>query len=698
MGRSGVERSRVLGGTHYVGWVRLRPRLGYEREFAQLVSLSPHVVLEAHRLGDRLEFYAWIRDIALPLLRRRASVEPVEQPPELRQKWMAELRAPSGAWETGVEASEAWLSVYDWLEDGEVVQVVGFYDARIHRELAKKARHYRLGERPELKGLGPLEYHKKDPDRARTLAQLSARRIYVTAVRFYSSDKGRARELGERAAGLFTPALKVRVSKRGDPGKLRDPMSLMGRFSPKKEYPWIPQESFMHLMRLPRPDEVSARLDFARGAALPQVAPRLRGPCVRLGELESGEEYCLPLEELRRHAWVIGQTGSGKSTFLWNLSLRLLEKGQGAVVVIDPHGDLAFDILESAPSLDRVYLLDPTRKPFGLNPLDLPRLPDRGQAVALAVDHLLTIFEKVLRLPETAVNVRYLLQVLLRFMYERMDSPTLGDIYAAIVALYQGQLDLPVDDPEWRVQVEALQRLQDQTFLSALSRLEPFANHPVLRRVTSRTTVPLEEVLRPGSLVLIRLPKGELGESVLRLLAPAIVLRLWFYVLERAARGEERTPIYVVVDEFQNLAGLPVVETILSEARKYGLHLVMAHQHTRQIPEELLQSVFSNTGVKVVFRVGGSDLEKLKALDPEFAGERGPAGGEQVACQVCAGPLRWIEGCGSGRGGLPAGPGGAPILLPARLHSVPCEAGSRSSEQAGSCRYTLGPLLDEFAL
>ena len=175
MGGRGIERSRVLGGTHYVGWVRLRPRLGYEREFAQLASMSPHVVLEAHRVGDRLEFYAWIRDIALPLLRRRASVEPVEEPPGLPQKWVAELRAPSNAWETGVEASEAWLSVYDWLEPGEAVQVVGFYDARVHRELARKARHYRLGERPELKGLGPLEYHKKDPDMARHLSSWAPR-------------------------------------------------------------------------------------------------------------------------------------------------------------------------------------------------------------------------------------------------------------------------------------------------------------------------------------------------------------------------------------------------------------------------------------------------------------------------------------------------------------------------------------------
>ena len=84
-----------------MGWVKLRPRLGYEKEFAQLVSMSPHVVLEAHRLGDRIEFYAWVRDIALPLLRRRASVEPVEEPPPLEQKWVAELRAPEQCVEDG---------------------------------------------------------------------------------------------------------------------------------------------------------------------------------------------------------------------------------------------------------------------------------------------------------------------------------------------------------------------------------------------------------------------------------------------------------------------------------------------------------------------------------------------------------------------------------------------------------------------
>ena len=79
-------------------------------------------------------------------------------------------------------------------------------------------------------------------------------------------------------------------------------------------------------------------------------------------------------------------TGTGKSTFLWNLALRLHSTRRAAVVVVDPHGDLSLDIIESVEGLEGVHLLDPVLSPFGLDPLDLPRARDRGHAVALAVD------------------------------------------------------------------------------------------------------------------------------------------------------------------------------------------------------------------------------------------------------------------------------------------------------------------------
>jgi hypothetical protein len=85
-------------------------------------------------------------------------------------------------------------------------------------------------------------------------------------------------------------------------------------------------------------------------------------------------------------------------------------------------------------------------------------------------------------------------------------------------------------------------------------------------------------------------------------------MKLWFEVLARARLNKPRTPVFLVIDEFQFVADLPIIDTILSEARKYGLHLVIAHQHTKQIPGVLLQSIMSNCGVKVAFQVGGGEL------------------------------------------------------------------------------------------
>jgi len=634
LGRGDKLRSRV-DGVHYTGWLRLVPRLGLEEEFAKLVSMSPSVVFEAHRFEDRLEFYGFLRGIAVPVLQRRASVRPVESPPELGQRFVAELRPPRGdSWETGFAVSEAWLSVYNMLGPGEAIQVVAHYDSRTHRELEKKARHYRLGEKPELKGLGPLEYHIRDPDKARAIAQLSRERIYIVAIRFLGDDKKRLQRLAGEAAGLITPAPKVKVSRRGNPEKLRDWEKLIGRRGPRKDLLWIRQDSFKHLVRLPRPDEVSALVEFARGGELPSITPRAKPGerCIRFGETLDGKEYCVPLRQLL-HTWVVGRTRGGKSTFLWNLVLRLRETGEGAVVLIDPHGDLSYDVLESLPSLERVWLVDPGYvagdggRPFlaSLNPLDPPRLRDREQAYDLATDHLVEMFERVLALSGTSVRIKYLLQVVLRYMYSRLGGDvTLADLYDTFLALYRGELDLPIDDPEWRRQLELLRDMSEDSFFGVFSRLEPFRNNKLLRSMTSRTTLDLDEVLRPGGLLILRLPSGAVGPQGFRLLAPMIVLRIWFWALERALLGKPRTPVYIVMDEFQNVAeAIPdVIDTILSEARKYGLILVMAHQHLHQYSEKLIRSMFTNTLVKVFFPVADArDVAALSAVDADFAEE-----------------------------------------------------------------------------
>ncbi|MEM1681119.1 MAG: TraM recognition domain-containing protein, partial [Sulfolobales archaeon] len=220
---------------------------------------------------------------------------------------------------------------------------------------------------------------------------------------------------------------------------------------------------------------------------------------------------------------------------------------------------------------------------------------------------------------ETAVNVKYLLQVILRALYSKSDSPTMADLYNVILALYKGELDLDIDDAEWQAQLEALQNMQDQTFISALSRLEAYAHDKLLLKLTSKTTIDMDMLLSSGSTTIFSIPKADLGESLARLVASTIVMKLWFEALARARLNKRRTPVFLVIDEFQFVADLPIIDTILSEARKYGLHLVIAHQHTGQIPQTLLQSILTNCAVKVSFMVGGSDIKRLSMMDASFA-------------------------------------------------------------------------------
>jgi len=117
-----------------------------------------------------------------------------------------------------------------------------------------------------------------------------------------------------------------------------------------------------------------------------------------------------------------------------------------AVVVIDPHGDMARELAEEIPE---PLHLHPIKSPFGLNPLDLPKHESRDFAVTIVIDILIEMFKEVLKLIETAVNVRYFASTIKSIFYSKTDPPTLAMLYSAILGLYKGELDLDVDGPEW---------------------------------------------------------------------------------------------------------------------------------------------------------------------------------------------------------------------------------------------------------
>ncbi len=614
-----------MGSAEPNAWLRILPRLGIKPEaLGDILARSPWFILEAWG-GERLRLYL-SSPLGESVLRRVVGVRR-EEPPPLDGMYRVELQSEE-YWVANPPLE--WETVYEFLQGRDAaLQVAAVLDPKTIKVLLGKAKAVRGGGRSSLAlqvmevfeeafGQDParryrLERYRRDPAeeelRRRQAQDIIARTrqgpLYVVRIRAYARDKHLARELGELVALRFTRPLRVKSPLIG--GRVKDssrerriwkPAGLLG--SPPAVYPWLTQEEVKRLLVLPDPSVY--RVEFERGTPLPSVVPPRRD--IRLGVLPDGREFRVDVEDLYRHAYVIGRTGAGKSTLLLNLSLRLWRTGRAAVFVIDPHGDLARDIVEAAPSLERVYYLDAGGRDFAVNPLELPRIGDPELARSLAVDNTVAVLEKVLRLPETAVNVKFIVRTLLHAMYRRGATPTFEDLYKAILALRAGTLDLDVDDPEWRVQVELLQKLPEQSIVSSLVRLQPFHTHPLLRELTRATTLPVDRLTRERALVAIAVPKA-LGEDFSELLTSVILMKLWFYALERALRGEERTPIFVVVDEFQNVSGLPVIETILSEARKYGLHIIAAHQHLKQLPPELLQSLLANTAVKIVFSVGG---------------------------------------------------------------------------------------------
>ena len=365
------------------------------------------------------------------------------------------------------------------------------------------------------------------------------------------------------------------------------------------------------------PDPSLHRIRFVRGASLPQlISSNIGKGTFRVGSLENGNEFRLSIEDLRRHCYIIGQSGSGKTSFLKLLVHRIKEIEKASIILIDPHGDMAKELAEE---IQESLYLHPIKSPFGLNPLDLPEHENREFAISIAIDALLEVFRDALKLVEGAINVKYLLQVVLRYLYSKTNSPTMADLYKTILMLYRGEFIFEKASPDLKKEFDALERMQPQTFISALSRLEPYANDKLLKRITSKTTIDLKKLILPGNITLFSIPKADLGERLARLIASTIVMRVWFEILARFRANEERKDVFLIIDEFQFISDLPVIETILSEARKYGLYLILAHQHTKQLNEELLQSILTNCAVKVVFTVEGEDIKKLENMDHAFA-------------------------------------------------------------------------------
>ncbi|ACP36054.1 conserved hypothetical protein [Sulfolobus islandicus L.S.2.15] len=382
---------------------------------------------------------------------------------------------------------------------------------------------------------------------------------------------------------------------------------------------WInmPQSSLSQIVIIPSPSIL--KIKFTRSAQLPTA--NIERNDILVGHLEDGTPFKLDLEDFFRHVYIVGTTGSGKSTTITKLvvELKKLTNKRKAQVVIDPNHDLARDL-----SIYADYYFDASIPNFSVNPLQLPRVyDDRKDNISLGVSISLAILEKLLGLVETAVNVKYIFQVLLSKLYEKTDNPTLSDIYELVLALRNEELDLDVNDEVFEKEVEALQQMPAQSFISLLSRLKPFVENRVLNAVTSSSTINWDEILQDNALILFDVNKGKLGEIPSYLIQASVLTSLFYWVLQRSIKSNDRMPILTYIDEFQNVAHLPYIKEILAEARKYGMHLIMANQNLAQLEEVgVLEHVLSNTNVKFIMAQSSPRGQELAVkLDKAFSDE-----------------------------------------------------------------------------
>lgn len=323
-------------------------------------------------------------------------------------------------------------------------------------------------------------------------------------------------------------------------------------------------------------------------------------------------------EERLRHVHVLGRTGVGKSTLLLNQIRGDIERGAG-LCVIDPHGDLADAVARSVPRhrTNDVILFDPADDEFsvGFNPLACSA-PGRRDLVA---DGVLAAFEKVYDLGNTP-RLKDTLRNALHVLVEK--GMTLVNLLMMLSdASYRERLTAHIEDEVvrmfWQHEFRSWNDRYRTEALSAIqNKLRPFLMSRKIRCIVGQqgSALELRRVMDEGSVLIVPLSKGKLGEINARLLGSLVVTAIQQAAMSRAdVPEEERRDFYLYVDELHNFT-TPSFAAMLSEIRKYRVGLIGSHQFLEQLDEDIAAALAGNVGSRIVFQTGAEDAEKLAKM------------------------------------------------------------------------------------
>lgn len=340
------------------------------------------------------------------------------------------------------------------------------------------------------------------------------------------------------------------------------------------------------------------------------------------------KRFGIKTDDRRRHMYLIGKTGMGKSTMLENMAIADIRAGRG-VGIVDPHGEFAEKMLDFVPEnrIDDVIYFNPAdlEWPIAFNPLEAVSEEHRH----LVASGLMSVFKKIW--PDVwSPRMEYILNNSLLALLEYPNSTLLGIMRLLAEKDFRKEVVDNLQDPVikafWVNEfARYTQRFEVEATAAIQNKVGAFVSNPLIRNILGqpRSSIDMKKVMNEGKILIVNLSKGKIGEDSSRLLGGMIITKLQLAAMSRVAIPEaERRDFYLYIDEFQNFA-TESFAGILSEARKYRLCLILAHQYIGQLVHEMntkvRDAVFGNVGTITAFRIGAEDSEFLeKEFAPDF--------------------------------------------------------------------------------
>lgn len=337
--------------------------------------------------------------------------------------------------------------------------------------------------------------------------------------------------------------------------------------------------------------------------------------------------FGIKAQDRQRHMYIVGKTGMGKSTLLENMAAQDIQNGEG-VAFIDPHGSAAETLLEYVPEhrvKDVVYFA-----PFDLDhPISFNVMEDVGADKRhLVVSGLMSTFKKIW-VDAWSARMEYILTNALLVLIEYPDTTLLSVNRLFIDKAYRNKVVDYCKDPAVKsFWTEEFANYTDRFAAEALpaiqNKIGQFTGNPLIRNIIGQphSSFDIREIMDQKKILIMNLSKGLIGETNANLLGSMLTTRIYLAAMSRANLPVEQMKqmpnFYFYVDEFQSFANATFAN-ILSEARKYHLNLIIAHQYIEQMEEEVRDAVFGNVGTTVAFRVGPFDAEVLETVfTPQF--------------------------------------------------------------------------------